>query len=185
MPPETLAALKATISHWETNLVRAKTREPLSMGTLACPLCRKFVADDCAGCPIYLHTGEFSCHGTPYASIYRHQRDAILFDDHYHEKLVRLVQAELDFLRSLLPKVDDISAEVSLSSVVLGIANSSLLSAVVVDQKTYGDLVAEVPKAPPGRRFEAFIIPYSAQTVRRVEGLSALTCALRGASPLT
>ena len=81
--------------------------------------------------------------------------------------------------------VDDISAEVSLSSIVLGIVNSSLLSAVVVDQKTYGDLVAEVPKAPPGRRFEAFIIPYSAQTVRRVEGLSALTCALRGASPLT
>lgn len=35
------------------------------MGMHSCPLCR-YVGDDCKSCPVYEHTGQEFCEGTPY-----------------------------------------------------------------------------------------------------------------------
>ena len=51
MSDETLAALKASIKHWDDN-VMAKTPGGASVGANACALCGLYIERRCFGCPV-------------------------------------------------------------------------------------------------------------------------------------
>lgn len=88
MPAATLEALKGSIRHWE-EIVEDPTRD---VGPYACHLCLLFFFDGngCVDCPVRERTGLPTCKGSPYyAFIAKRSSDR--------------AQAELDFLRSLLP----------------------------------------------------------------------------------
>lgn len=105
MTPEARKALKASIIKWERNVAQKRT-EDLTFGSHNCPLCDEFNTDDmgdtgcCRGCPVYAHTGEALCDGTPYEAVIDY-RFAGYREIHVTDELRRLMQAELDFLRSL------------------------------------------------------------------------------------
>jgi hypothetical protein len=93
MDAATLEALKGSIAKWE-GIVAGTTRDD---GADNCPLCALFNTDDydrienaCEGCPVQKSAGIGFCMQTPYYA-YRHL------------KTTEAAQAELDFLRSLLP----------------------------------------------------------------------------------
>lgn len=86
-----LKALKGSIAKWEAIL--AGTGE--DDGPDNCPLCQLFntpqTKDDfCKGCPVREATSQRFCHGTPY-------------EDYLDGGDDEVAQAELDFLKSLLP----------------------------------------------------------------------------------
>lgn len=93
MSPETLEALKGSIEKWRK--IVEKIGE--DHGTQNCPLCRLFHSDYreeddcCAGCPVHEHTELSLCMGTPY-------------DNYTENPSTKNANAELEFLRSLLPK---------------------------------------------------------------------------------
>lgn len=98
MDDKTLAALRGSIVKWEA--IVAGTGE--DHGADNCPLCRMFLYSDdglCSGCPVADRTGEIGCAGSPYEA----------WDETNIRGTVKteadraLAQAELDFLRSLLP----------------------------------------------------------------------------------
>lgn len=105
MPPKTLEALFGSIAKWET--IVAGTGE--DQGYLNCPLCKLFNTPyRCTGCPVMEATGQNHCDGTPYDAWLRAIRKKagnnpdskwIASDD----QLRTLAQAELDFLKSLIP----------------------------------------------------------------------------------
>lgn len=110
MDPKTLEALRGSIRKWE-NIV-AGTGEDL--GGKNCPLCKMFAFDaevPCLGCPVNEATGEAHC-GNPEYAAYDDYRWEIGPDNldtgdptpEEQAELTRLAQAELDFLKSLLPK---------------------------------------------------------------------------------
>lgn len=89
MDDKTLEALKGSIKKWEG--IVAGTIE--NQGALNCPLCQLFnTSDECDGCPVKERTGEDFCEGSPYYS--------------YEQKVQGSAQAELDFLKSLLPPTE-------------------------------------------------------------------------------
>lgn len=77
MNKETLAALDASIKHWEEN-AKATSVDDASVGASDCALCRKFHAvfkrdyhadameKSCCGCPIEKATGRKFCEETPF-----------------------------------------------------------------------------------------------------------------------
>jgi hypothetical protein len=105
----TLKALKGSIRKWE----RIVAGDGGDDGAANCPLCREFRFGvefgrvvDCVGCPVMAESGLPYCSGTPYTGWMQ-----------YHDGLARafplnastpeeisLAQAELDFLRGLLPR---------------------------------------------------------------------------------
>lgn len=88
MDADTLEALRGSIAKWE-GIVAGTVRD---MGMSNCPLCQKFAyprGNECRGCPVAERTGRSDCRGTPY---YEHD-----------EEKPETAQAELDFLKSLLP----------------------------------------------------------------------------------
>jgi hypothetical protein len=98
----TLKALRGSIAKWEA--IVAGTGD--DKGHLNCSLCQIFhtlYRDDadsasCSGCPVFERTGETFCDGTPYGDYIN------AFDlGAGPGEIDRLAQAELDFLRSLLP----------------------------------------------------------------------------------
>ena len=109
-----LTALRGSIKHWEENLA---AKEPKEASTRAqdCPLCQIFllapkdysrprVVSQCEyGCPVWEFTGETGCQGTPYE-----KADDTLCDWRNGEATIddwrEAAKAELDFLKSLLPK---------------------------------------------------------------------------------
>ena len=102
MSGRALRALKESITVWER---RAKgqivppTREH-------CALCTQFwrTLDGraaCFGCPIYEHTKIHGCEGTPYRPFFDHLD--VCRTGPYCPECLRLIQAEVDFLKSLLP----------------------------------------------------------------------------------
>lgn len=114
MDERTLTALQGSIKKWEE--IVAGTG--VDGGVDNCPLCKEFSeatdssaegwrADGCHGCPVAIKADENGCGNTPYT------KWANKFDwDEYPRRhkattpaLVALAQAELDFLRSLLPEV--------------------------------------------------------------------------------
>jgi hypothetical protein len=108
MPAGTLAALKGSEAKWVAVVDGTGT----DMGWRNCALCEVFISSSnaCAGCPVAKETGQGGCHGSPYEEWADHQRE-----DHEESplrgsvhsgcrKCKRLAQAELDFLRSLLPE---------------------------------------------------------------------------------
>jgi hypothetical protein len=93
MDKATLTALQGSIAKWEGIVAGTKADE----GADNCPLCDLFntedydgIEDACKGCPVQKSVGVGFCMQTPYYS-YRHLRTT------------EAAQAELDFLRSLLP----------------------------------------------------------------------------------
>lgn len=101
MTPETLEALKGSIKKWEA--IVDGTGE--DTGANNCPLCQLFAHGDtplddvCKGCPVEKATGHTSCHNSPYSDWL-----ATVCDPEHDQPSLAAAQAELDFLRSLLPK---------------------------------------------------------------------------------
>lgn len=119
MDANTLRALEESITHWEKNLVTSNPSE-VSLGGSNCALCQMFVfgdenCDPCRGCPVFEHTSFPGCTGTPYhdAHISGMQWKYNSYDpdsyDRHKAAFHRAAQAELDFLRSLLPTATPVS----------------------------------------------------------------------------
>ena len=89
MDKRTLTVLKGSIKKWEG--IVAGTIE--DKGIENCPLCKEFYDDDCEGCPVADRTGQIHCLGSPY-------EEYCLGSNSKQQS----AQAELDFLRSLLPE---------------------------------------------------------------------------------
>lgn len=105
MDEKTLAALNGSIAKWEAIVAG----DEIDDGVRNCPLCVMFFYDDCAGCPVAEKTGNWSCIKSPYDSWSKYNnsnsrmRPISEQPQKRRAKLTRLAQAELDFLRSLLP----------------------------------------------------------------------------------
>jgi hypothetical protein len=105
MDAETLEALRGSIAKWEGIVDGTMTDE----GPFNCPLCRRFndrkgVSNDCQGCPVMARTGHRGCLESPYQTYDDYIEHCDWNDipiDKSHAKA--LAQAELDFLKSLLP----------------------------------------------------------------------------------
>ena len=103
MKPKTLAALKASITKWETLIVTGE-----EAGAIDCPLCIMFnnerterLEKDCIGCPVFEKTGKKFCTGTPYG---RHAAVPYFgLGGEYDAQRRRHALSEMRFLRSLLP----------------------------------------------------------------------------------
>lgn len=99
MDEATLTALRGSIKKWEE--IVAGTGADFGMDN--CALCQMFADDDdiCAKCPVKEKTGKPGCGGTPYNA----WSQATVFGGRVtDERTKALAQAELDFLRSLLPE---------------------------------------------------------------------------------
>ncbi len=100
-----LKALKASIVKWEKNLARAIAEDngSIGIGSDSCPLCHEYHCYDCDGCPVFEQGGGYVCRGTPYDDVVR----ALQHEDFPRvdqPALVAACQAEVDFLKSLLPE---------------------------------------------------------------------------------
>jgi hypothetical protein len=105
-----LDALIGSIRKWEA-IVRGTGEDD---GGKNCQLCRKFYdtseAGPCIGCPVREKTGFYGCVNTPYEDWVAHQGEAHAKDAFPHyvvqgcDECKRLATAELDFLKSLVPK---------------------------------------------------------------------------------
>ena len=98
MAPRTLEALQGSIAKWEA--IVAGTGE--DEGSFNCPLCHRFAnhrQDDqqCLDCPVMKVTGKKHCYGSPYHDFVRAEEDGD------KNEMTKRAQAELDFLKSLLP----------------------------------------------------------------------------------
>ena len=103
MTREALEALEASIKHWEEN-VAAKTVHDVLIGARSCALCVRFISQGCIGCPVFKTTGEVACRETPYDAAHGAlERWRIRQTAQAERKFRQAAQAELDFLRSLLP----------------------------------------------------------------------------------
>lgn len=99
MDARTLKALKSSIEHWEAN-VAAETWPDVTTGADHCKLCLTF--EDCEGCPVLERTGRGACENTPYSKAYFAWKRWRLGTGS-REAFRTAAQAEIDFLRSLLP----------------------------------------------------------------------------------
>ena len=105
MKKEILEALKGSIKKWE----KIVDGTGVDLRTQNCDLCILF-GDRCVSdigiCPVFERTGEWQCNGSPYYKWADHQFEV-------HNKVIgrilcptckELAQAELDFLKGLLPE---------------------------------------------------------------------------------
>lgn len=113
MDDSTLTALKGSIAKWEAIVAGTD----IDRGPDNCSLCWMFWKNDCIGCPVAESTGETCCEGTPYAhewyrlaakvpcagAPWRQSSSVLGKDGQPIPAAVRAAQAELDFLRGLLP----------------------------------------------------------------------------------
>ncbi len=105
MDAKTLEALKGSIAKWE-RIVRGTGG---SQGSDNCPLCQIFLRDNerCYGCPVQKAVRKHLCRGTPYADLWIPADTAYEFSEGHmakNDESRLAAQAELDFLRSLLPE---------------------------------------------------------------------------------
>lgn len=114
MDEKTLEALKGSIRKWEAIVAGTGVDE----GGDNCPLCQlfSFSCDEgdyyCYGCPVMLKTGHDDCRTTPYYA-YR------------ANKTTENAQAELDFLKSLLPPGEGERSQTALSEDRTGHSDSA------------------------------------------------------------
>lgn len=101
MDNKTLAALKASIQHWDDN-AQAETPGEASADADDCALCGLYLKRDCSGCPVAEKTGKECCHGSPYSAAHSALCD---WDDGTGDggTFRAAATAERDFLISLLP----------------------------------------------------------------------------------
>lgn len=118
MDKETLAALKGSIEKWR----KIRAGRLIDRGTENCPLCLIFHSEGengvpdlrCKGCPVALRIGRPHCNDTPYVDWVMaapdRGRDGFIRrsipPEGYpgRKAAIAAAQAELDFLRSLLPE---------------------------------------------------------------------------------
>ncbi len=87
MNRKTLEALQGSIRKWEAIV----DGSGIDQGEINCPLCRVFnTATGCDGCPVFEKTAKHFCADSPY-------------DRYCDHPTKRNAQAELNFLRKLLP----------------------------------------------------------------------------------
>lgn len=108
MTKKALKALKQSIAHHE-RMLAGKEQPGERPNGKSCPLCQEFGNIlDCRGCPIRKRTGRPCCEATPYWD-----DENFNLQDHWEvctdsvQTMVRWEQqakAELEFLKSLLPK---------------------------------------------------------------------------------
>jgi hypothetical protein len=106
MDPATAEALEGSIRKWEA-IVRGEAGD---QGVTNCPLCAMYnSAYDCEGCPVMEAAGSPGCEYTPYDdwshAAHKEHGPRNMCRDNQHlattPELVRLAQAELNFLKSL------------------------------------------------------------------------------------
>lgn len=98
----TLEALRGSIAKWEAIVAGTGA----DRGWRNCPLCTAFLDESCRNCPVSVAVGNKFCDGTPYekwATSEHVKDDADGGGFPINAEGRRLAQAELDFLRSLLP----------------------------------------------------------------------------------
>lgn len=107
MDAKTLEALKGSIAKWEKIVAGNGGDE----GEDNCPLCKVFLVGQktiCIGCPVFASTGAHGCLGSPYENwvTLNCEYDSDDGDPWFADtpELIAAAQAELDFLKSLLPE---------------------------------------------------------------------------------
>ena len=116
MSETTLIALKKSITKWERN-VAATMVYKIDTSIGGCPLCVLFFSprDDegrqCYGCPVSKKTGNTNCRGTPYYEVRNWMHDVEDSNGPLTEELAKACQAEVDFLKSLLPAEEQNNAD--------------------------------------------------------------------------
>jgi len=103
---ETLTALRGSIAKWEAIVAGHGSDE----GDRNCPLCQLFFKNPgCVGCPVAEATGLSACSGSPYEDVHLGWGETInaISNAGDREDVRAQGQAELDFLRSLLPTAED------------------------------------------------------------------------------
>jgi hypothetical protein len=108
MDAETLKALKKSIKHWEGN-AKADHVELAFVTSYHCALCDKFLVecdDLCIGCPVADKTEQPCCEGSPWEAAYNARCYWYIKpnDIARRDAFRAAAQAEVDFLKSLLPK---------------------------------------------------------------------------------
>ena len=109
MNETTLTALKKSIAKWERNVAATEVYK-IDTTIGGCPLCSWFFSsrDDegrqCYGCPVSKKTGNTNCRGTPYYEVTNWMLDIEDSNGPLTEELAKACQAEVDFLKSLLPE---------------------------------------------------------------------------------
>lgn len=96
MDKRTLTALQGSIKKWEAIVAGTGA----DRGINNCPLCAEFYNDFCEGCPVRKKTKEICCEGSPYV-VWSNETNADGLANTPLKK--KLAQAELRFLKSLLP----------------------------------------------------------------------------------
>jgi len=120
MNPEILDALNDSIAHWE-RLASGKRKPNESVGIYDCALCRMFNkhSEDgsdtrCKGCPVKEKTGIRFCKATPFVRAEEITEDLEIYDSPEEamnsSEFKEAAQEELEFLKSLLPKISQKSA---------------------------------------------------------------------------
>lgn len=98
MDERTLTALKGSIAKWEAIVAGTGADH----GPDNCPLCERYFMDQCFGCPVREKTRRGGCCRSPYVQ-WDDARFKLGTCTASTPELVVLAQAEVDFLRSLLP----------------------------------------------------------------------------------
>ena len=106
MTSKALKALKGSIRKWRDIV----TGNGTDRGVMNCPLCAAYRdrSDDCDGCPVAAYSRRGGCERTPYDawSMHAQRSHPGVWPRPAHGDCPdcrRLAQAELDFLKSLLP----------------------------------------------------------------------------------
>lgn len=103
MDDETLEALKGSIKKWERVIAEGTD----GTNWMDCPLCLLFWERNCRNCPVKDRTGRRMCQGSPFEAYAeaRQSSDEDGVDEIGKEpSVIAAAQAELDFLKSLLPR---------------------------------------------------------------------------------
>ena len=117
---ETIAALQASIEHWQELAGSTITPENVTyikIGVGNCKLCYLFhpwywgsEKGKCLGCPVRDKTGLWGCGGTPYMKVSEIKQSFLSYDgsDNAEERILEIkesIQEELDFLVSLKKEI--------------------------------------------------------------------------------
>lgn len=105
MDAATLEALKKSIEHWDWNS-KAEKPEDVRVGRTYCALCDLFWLYACEGCPVLAKTTRKGCSLTPYETALDEYQVWIDNPEYsgFRRHFKAAAQAELDFLKSLLPE---------------------------------------------------------------------------------
>ena len=100
-----MKCLTTSIKHWERLLTAATAKDLRAffsegLGVNYCACCQEFIEAKCYGCPIYEHTGEPLCIGTPYPRVEK-LFFAFSWSENTWPEIKEAVSDELNFLRSI------------------------------------------------------------------------------------